>query len=280
MLTTLSEQHCYGGTVASYRHRSTSNNCDMAFSIYVPPQANNRKVPVLYYLAGLTCTHETFMIKAGAQQFAAEHGIMLVASDTSPRGDDVADDDNWDLGKGAGFYLNATQEPWRQHYQMYNYIVEELPAIIQKNFSADITKQGIFGHSMGGHGALVIALKNPQQYQSVSAFAPICAPTQCAWGQKAFTAYLGDDTSQWNQYDASELLTSVDSTSLPANILIDQGLNDQFLQDQLHPHLFSQAAAKTNIALTLNQHPHYDHSYYFIASMMRKHMQYHAELLR
>lgn len=279
MLTKLSEQRCYDGTVASYQHHSTSNNCGMSFSVYLPPQAENNKVPVLYYLAGLTCTHETFMMKSGAQQFAAEHGIMLVAPDTSPRGDDVADDDNWDLGQGAGFYLNATQSPWQQHYQMYSYIAEELPKIIKENFSADTTRQGIFGHSMGGHGALTIALKNPQHYKSVSAFAPICAPTQCPWGQKAFKAYLGDDISSWNQYDATELLKSIDKTSLPSSILIDQGLDDQFLQEQLHPHLLSRAAEKTGIALTLNQYPHYDHSYYFISSMMQKHIQHHAEFL-
>ena len=250
----------------------------MKFAVFTPPQAEQARVPVLYYLAGLTCNEETFMIKAGAQRVAAELGLMLVAPDTSPRGVPLpGDSDSWDFGVGAGFYVDATQEPWARHYKMYSYVTSELPALIEAHFPADPERQGIFGHSMGGHGALTIGLKNPQRYRSISAFAPIAAPMQCPWGQKAFSGYLGPDQGKWKNHDATELVRS--GHKWPRPIRIDQGLADQFLEKQLHPHLFEKACLEAGQPLVLNRHAGYDHGYYFISTFMEEHLRFHAQQL-
>lgn len=248
----------------------------MQFAVYLPPAAAERKVPVLYWLSGLTCTEQNFITKSGAQRYAAEHGVALVVPDTSPRGDDVADADSYDLGKGAGFYLNATQAPWSRHYRMYDYIADELPALIESQFPVTAARS-ISGHSMGGHGALTIALKNPGRYRSVSAFSPIVAPGQVPWGEKAFTAYLGSDRETWKACDATELVKTV-REKLP--MLIDQGEADEFLQTQLRPELFKAAADAAGYPLTLRIHAGYDHSYYFVASFMGEHVMHHAHALR
>ena len=271
------EYACFGGTVGFYRHPSMACQGEMRFAVYQPPQAKTEPVPVLYFLAGLTCTEENFMIKAGAQQFAAQAGLMLVAPDTSPRGAGIAgEDDDWDFGTGAGFYLDATEATWRSHYQMYSYVTRELPALIAEHFPVKADRQGIFGHSMGGHGALICALKNPDRYQSVSAFAPIVAPMQCAWGQKAFSRYLGEDQAAWRSYDATELVIT---TQLDRPILIDQGTADSFLEVQLKPQLFEQACHQVNQPLILRMQQNYDHSYYFISTFMKDHIQHHADIL-
>lgn len=276
----LSRHAAFGGAVSFYRHQAVATDCAMRFSVFTPSQAERGRVPVLYYLAGLTCTEETFMIKAGAQRMAAQLGLMLVAPDTSPRGVPLpGDSDSWDFGVGAGFYLDAVQEPWARHYRMYSYVSRELPALIEANFPADAARQGIFGHSMGGHGALTIALKNPERYRSVSAFAPIAAPMQSAWGQKAFTGYLGADRSRWREYDATELMLQSKEMASRPPILIDQGLADQFLEQQLHPQLFEDACRKAGQRLTLRRHPGYDHGYYFISSFIDDHLIHHAQLL-
>lgn len=250
----------------------------MRFAVFIPPQAEDGPVPVLYYLSGLTCNEENFITKAGAQRYAAEHGLMLVAPDTSPRGADVPDEEGWDFGSGAGFYVDATQEPWAKHYRMYSYITEELPALIHENFSVDATRQGIFGHSMGGHGALVCGLRNPDKYRSISAFAPITAPSQCPWGHKALGNYLGQDSSSWQAYDASQLVQHhADASRL---ILIDQGTDDTFLkQNQLLPEVFEAACNAAGQPLELRMQPGYDHGYYFIASFMEDHIRHHAKYL-
>lgn len=249
----------------------------MKFAVYQPPQVKTEPVPVLYFLSGLTCTEENFITKAGAQQFAAKYGVMLVAPDTSPRNTGIpGEDDDWDFGTGAGFYVDATQEPWNQHYRMYSYITEELPALIAENFPVKRDRQGIFGHSMGGHGALVCALRNRDRYQSVSAFSPIVAPMRCPWGQKAFTNYLGADQDAWRAYDASELVLTA-NWNRP--ILIDQGTADSFLENQLKPHLFEQACEKVGQPLTLRMQDGYDHSYYFITTFIEDHIRHHAEAL-
>ena len=268
----------FGGTQQQVKHASKVLNCDMRFSIYLPPQASDEnKVPVLYWLSGLTCTDENFMQKAGAQRIAAELGIAIVAPDTSPRGEGVADDENqaYDLGLGAGFYLNSTQAPWQQHYQMYDYIVSELPALVEKNFPVTELR-AISGHSMGGHGALVIALRNPASFTSVSAFSPISNPINCPWGQKAFTAYLGESKADWMNYDACELM-SKSSEHLPA--LVDQGLADNFLEQELMPDSLVEAANKSDYPLEFRKQAGYDHSYYFIASFIEDHLRFHAEYL-
>lgn len=277
-LNLLSQHRCFTGTVCYYSHVSQVCNSPMKFSIYLPPQANSNRVPVLYFLSGLTCTEENFMIKAGAQKYAAEHGIILVAPDTSPRNTGIPEEEtDWDVGTGAGFYVDATADPWRSHYQMYSYVVTELPAIIHENFPTLPNKQSIFGHSMGGHGALICALKNPDQYQSVSAFSPICAPMQCPWGQKAFHHYFGENQEIWRQYDATELIKQ---TPFHSPILIDQGTADQFLaQKQLLPDLFEQACQGAGQPLTLRMQPDYDHSYYFIATFIEDHIRHHAAAL-
>jgi S-formylglutathione hydrolase len=275
----VSEHACFGGVQQFYKHDSRETRGSMKFSVYLPPQAKAGKVPVLYYLSGLTCTDETFPTKAHAQAVAAELGLMLVAPDTSPREPRIPGDaDKWDFGQGAGFYVDATQAPWAENYRMYSYISKELPAVVEANLPSMPGATGIFGHSMGGHGALTIALRNPSQYKSVSAFAPIVAPMQCPWGQKAFSNYLGADQETWRQYDASELVTK---KAFPTHILIDQGTADQFLKDkQLLPEKFSAAAAKSGQKLTLRMQEGYDHSYYFIQTFMADHLHHHAKVLR
>ncbi|MCH8529433.1 MAG: S-formylglutathione hydrolase [Saccharospirillum sp.] len=273
-LENVSSNKSFEGWHKQFRHRSSRLNCDMRFAIYLPPQtATGQKVPVLYWLSGLTCTDENFMQKAGAQRVAAELGVAIVAPDTSPRGDEVADDPEqaYDLGKGAGFYVNATEAPWKDHYRMYDYVVEELPALVEQHFP--VTEQrAIFGHSMGGHGALMIALRNPGRYQSVSAFSPISQPSNCDWGKKVFSAYLGNDRAQWQSYDSVALLNS--GKTLPAT-LVDQGDADEFLA-QLQPEALQQAAKNAGVDLTLNMRAGYDHSYYFIASFIEDHLRFHA----
>lgn len=279
MLERISEHACFGGVQGFYRHASAAIGLPMRFSVYQPPQAKDGPVPVLFYLAGLTCTEETFMIKAGAQRFAAQHGIMLVTPDTSPRDTGIAGAaDSWDFGHGAGFYLDATQAPWSANFKMESYIVQELRDIILANFPAESDHVGIFGHSMGGHGALVLALRHPELFQSVSAFAPVVAPTQCPWGQKAFGNYLGPDAADWQQYDSSALMATR-TTPYPQGILIDQGLNDQFLAVQLLPHAFEATCAAAHQPLTLRRHPGYDHSYYFISTFMEDHLAFHSRNL-
>ncbi len=270
---TISEQRSFGGTQGIYRHLSRETGTPMRFAVYTPPQAKAANVPVLWFLAGLTCTEENFTVKAGAQRVAAELGLMLVAPDTSPRGDGVPDDpDNaYDFGLGAGFYLNATELPWAKHYRMYSYIVDELPGVIAA-FPADMTRQGITGHSMGGHGALTIALKTPGRFNSVSAFAPVAAPTQAPWGEKAFSRYLGS-VEAGRAHDATALVE--DGARVP-DVLIDQGDADKFLDSQLKPQLFANACAKAGIPCTLRMQPGYDHSYFFIASFIEDHLRWHA----
>ncbi|MEM7793699.1 MAG: S-formylglutathione hydrolase [Cyanobacteria bacterium P01_C01_bin.118] len=277
-LTSLNQHGCFGGTVGIYSHPSKQCQCTMKFSVFVPPQAKTKAVPVLYFLSGLTCTEQNFITKAGAQRYAAEYGLMLVAPDTSPRGDEVPDEEGWDFGSGAGFYVDATEEPWAQHYRMYSYITEELPILIRDNFAVDPSRQGIFGHSMGGHGALVCGLRNPNKYRSISAFAPIAAPRQCAWGQKALGKYLGTDASTWAAYDASELVKGYAQPE--RRILIDQGSEDTFLeQQQLKPEVFEAACEAAGQPLTLRMQTGYDHGYYFIATFMEDHVRHHAEML-
>ena len=267
---------CFGGEQLVLAHRSASTGTRMEFSIYLPPQAAKRPWPVLFYLSGLTCNWENATTKAGFQRAAAEHGIVIVAPDTSPRGDDVPDDTGYDLGKGAGFYLNALQEPWSKHFRMYDYVVDELPQLIAAAYPVDAKRFGITGHSMGGHGALTIALKNPDRYKSVSAFSPIVAPAQVPWGHKAFGAYLGTDHHSWAEYDACALMAS---RGWARDILIDQGDADEFLTTQLKPELFAEACRKRNVALTLRMQQGYDHSYYFISTFMAEHVRWHAERL-
>lgn len=278
-LENISTNKSFGGWHKQYSHHSATLNCDMRFAVYLPPQiADGTKVPVLYWLSGLTCTDENFMQKAGAQRIAAELGIAIVAPDTSPRGEGVADDPqgSYDFGKGAGFYVNATQEPWNRHYQMYDYVINELPTLIESHFP--VTKQrAISGHSMGGHGALMIALRNPERYRSVSAFSPISHPITCPWGKKAFTGYLGPDLETWKQYDSCELMKQT-TDKLPA--LVDQGTDDEFLTEQLKPELLEAAAKKNNYPLELRMQEGYDHSYYFIASFIEDHLRFHAGYLK
>jgi len=280
-LKTLSQNICYEGSVGIYRHNAAETACSMKFSVFIPPQAQEGPVPVLTFLAGLTCSEETFMVKAGAQRLAAKLGLMLVAPDTSPRGEEVPDDPNgdWDFGLAAGFYLDATQKPWATNYRMYSYITKELPAIIAEEFPADMNRQGIFGHSMGGHGALTIALKNPTQYKSVSAFAPISAPMRCPWGDKAFSNYLGEDRTVWRGYDASELMLELKDVGERAPILIDQGKDDPFLADQLHPGQLELACKEVGYPITCRYHAGYDHGYYFISTFIDDHLKHHAEFL-
>lgn len=273
----LEEHRCFEGRQQRWRHDSTTLNCAMTFSIFLPPTADNVKPPVLYWLSGLTCNDENFTTKAGAQRVAAELGIALVMPDTSPRGDDVADDAGYDLGKGAGFYLNATQQPWASHYRMYDYIRDELPALVQAQFAVS-DRAAISGHSMGGHGALIMALKNPGKFTSVSAFAPIVNPTQVPWGQKAFANYLGDDETTWQEWDSCALMqASLADQAIPT--LIDQGDADQFLANQLQPAVLAEVARQKSWPLTLRIQEGHDHSYYFIASYIEDHLRFHAEHL-
>lgn len=274
------EQHaCFGGSQQVWKHRSNSLHCEMRFGVYLPPQAQGGQAacPVLYWLSGLTCTEQNFITKAGAQQYAARHGLMLVAPDTSPRGPGVPDVGAYDLGQGAGFYINATQAPWAEHFRMYDYVVSELPALVESHFAAARAGlRSIFGHSMGGHGALMIALKNPGRYRSVSAFSPIVAPSQVPWGQKAFTSYLGEDRSAWAQWDSCELVARAQHKQ---HLLVDQGQGDEFLAGELRPQLLQEACAKAGQPLTLTLRPGYDHSYYFMASFMESHIAFHARAL-
>ncbi|MCG9891828.1 MAG: S-formylglutathione hydrolase [Thermosynechococcaceae cyanobacterium MS004] len=277
-LTLLKHYQSFGGTLSFYSHWSERCACTMNFSIFLPPQAAVQKLPVLYFLAGLTCTEENFMAKAGAQRAAAEYGLALVAPDTSPRNVGIpGEDDDWDFGTGAGFYVDATVPPWSHHYRMYSYITEELPTLIAAYFPITPDRQGISGHSMGGHGALVCGLRHSDRYRSISAFAPIAAPSQCPWGQKAFSHYLGENRADWSAYDATELVLTLPNDARP--ILIDQGLADSFLEGQLYPEKFVEACRQVNRDLTYRAQPQYDHSYYFIATFIEDHIRFHARHL-
>lgn len=267
----------FGGKVEVFDHASPACACVMRFAVYSPPQAKDGAVPVLWYLSGLTCNWSNVNEKSGIQRYAAQHGMMVVFPDTSPRGDEVANDESYDLGQGAGFYINATQKPWAKHFKMETYVTAELPALIAKHFpQADLNRQGITGHSMGGHGALTLHLKHPHIYKSVSAFSPIVAPSQVPWGQKAFTAYIGDDQTSWSGHDACELVKAKPSH---APILIDQGSADDFLNEQLRPHLFEQSCSTSGQSVVINMREGYDHSYYFVASFIGDHLRHHNKQL-
>ncbi|MBB5500438.1 S-formylglutathione hydrolase [Paraburkholderia sp. MM5384-R2] len=281
MLELLSSHACHGGEQRFYRHESRTIGLPMRFSVYLPAQTlrGNAKVPALFYLAGLTCTEETFAIKAGAQRFAARHGVALIAPDTSPRGAGVpGESDAWDFGVGAGFYVDATEEPWARNYRMYSYVRDELRETALANLPIDGARLGIFGHSMGGHGALMLALRNPDIYRSVSAFAPIAAPMRCPWGEKAFSGYLGENREAWKQYDASELVSQA-THKFAEGILVDQGLADQFLPTQLNPDVFEAACKAAGQPLALRRHAGYDHGYYFISTFVEDHLAHHAKVL-
>ncbi len=276
-LKLIEERHSHGGVQRVYSHWSHACQCDMTFAIFLPPQAANGPCPTLTFLSGLTCSHTNVMEKGEYREAAAQHGIIIICPDTSPRGDDVPDEDFYYFGKGAGYYLNATQEPYRKHYNMERYITEELPNLVSEHFPVSDSKDSIFGHSMGGHGALTLALKHPDRYRSVSAFAPICNPMNSQWGKHAFSRYLGANTPSWRTSDAVAL---IEDGSRVAEILVDQGLADDFLQEQLMPEALAEACASAGIDLTLRQHEGYDHSYYFISSFMKDHIQWHAERLK
>lgn len=274
----VSEQKSFGGTQGVYRHEAEETDCVMEFSVYMPPQAESAAVPVLYYLSGLTCTQENVTTKSGFQKFAAEHGLAVVCPDTSPRGAGCpGEDDAYDFGTGAGFYVDATKAPWSRQYRMYSYVTKELPAAISSVFRINPSRSGIFGHSMGGHGALTIALKNPDVYRSVSAFAPICAPMECPWGKKALGGYLGDDQETWRPYDTVELVRS--GNKFDGTILVDQGAADGFLDEQLKPYLLQQACTAAGQALDIRMQDGYDHSYYLMATFMEDHIRHHAAAL-
>jgi S-formylglutathione hydrolase len=274
----VAQNRCFGGTQTIYRHASEQTGTPMRFSVFLPPQAASARVPVLWFLSGLTCTEENFTVKAGAQRVAAELGVMLIAPDTSPRGDGVPGDPQgaYDFGLGAGFYVDATQAPYAAHYRMRSYIETELPALVAAELPADMARQSIFGHSMGGHGALTIALRNPGRFRSVSAFAPIASPIDCPWGQKALGLYIGPDQAAWREYDAVALID--DGHRVPA-ILVDQGMADNFLINQLKPELLEAACNRADIPITLRRQEGYDHSYFFIATFMEDHVRYHAAAL-
>ena len=277
-LTTLKQHRCFGGIQGVYRHDSSATATAMEFAVYEPPQAARGPVPVLYWLSGLTCTWANFTEKAGAQRFAARAGLMIVAPDTSPRGTDLpGEHDAYDFGSGAGFYVDATEEPWSRNYRMYSYVTAELPALVNANFPTDAGSQGISGHSMGGHGALICALRNPDKYRSLSAFAPISSPTRCPWGEKALSGYLGKDRTAWQACDATLLATG---SGWRSEVLVDQGTGDDFLHEQLKPHLLQDAFAAAGIPLTLRYQAGYDHSYYFMASFIADHIAHHARLLK
>lgn len=277
-LTTVSTNHSHGGVQGVYKHQSAVTNTEMTFSVFVPPHADGAKLPIIWYLSGLTCTHANVTDKGEFRRLCVELGVIFIAPDTSPRGEGVADDADgaYDFGLGAGFYVNATQEPFAQHYRMRDYIEAELPALIAENFPADMARQGIMGHSMGGHGALTISLRNPGRFKSTSAFAPIVSPLNCPWGEKALGGYVGDDRAAWREYDACALIE--DGARLP-DILVDQGAADNFLVEQLKPELLEAACAKAGQPLTLRMQPGYDHSYYFISTFMEDHLRWHGERL-
>ena len=277
-LTTIAQNRSFGGVQGTYAHASTVTGCTMRFGVFLPPQAHAGPVPVLYWLSGLTCTEENFIVKAGAQRVAAELGVALVIPDTSPRGLNIPGEAaNYDFGLGAGFYVDATEAPWSQGYRMYSYVVGELREVVNANFPVDVSRTGIFGHSMGGHGALTIALKNPQIYKSVSAFAPICSPMRCPWGEKALTGYLGVDRASWRDYDATALIEDRGWRGPP--LLVDQGTKDQFLEVQLKPDLLRAACIEHKIPLELRMQEGYDHSYFFISSFIEDHLRFHARHL-
>ena len=278
MLELISEHACFGGVQRFYRHDSRAIGLPMRFSVFIPPATAGASLPALFYLAGLTCNEETFMIKAGAQRIAAREGLMLIAPDTSPRGAGIpGETDAWDFGAGAGFYVDATEAPWKEHYRMDSYLAE-LHALVVAELQADPERIGIFGHSMGGHGALVHALRRPDLFRSVSAFAPIAAPSRCPWGEKAFTGYLGPERAVWAAYDASLLMAGM-RAPFPQGILIDQGLGDKFLAEQLHPEAFEAACLQAGQRLELRRHPGYDHGYYFIATFIEDHLRFHRQNL-
>ena len=276
-IETISEQKCFGGIQGVYSHASSETGTAMKFALFQPSQAESGPVPVLWFLSGLTCTEENFTVKASAQHYAAQHGLMLVAPDTSPRGLELpGEHDDYDFGSGAGFYVDATEAPWSAHYRMYSYVTRELPDLVFARFAGDNSRQGIFGHSMGGHGALVCAGCNPETYRSVSAFSPICSPTRCPWGTKALSGYLGSDKTAWQQYDACTL---IDSGARAEKILVDQGTADPFLDEQLQPHLLTEVCAAAGIPLELRMQDGYDHSYFFIATFVGDHIAWHARTL-
>jgi S-formylglutathione hydrolase len=270
------ENKTFGGHYQVHSHWGESTNCNMVFSIFLPPQLEVKKLPVLIWLSGLTCTEENFRIKAGVQRYATEAGIIVVSPDTSPRGEGVPDDPDYGFGQGASFYLDATQEPWSEHFNMYSYILKDLLSILESNFPTDMKRVGIFGHSMGGHGALTIAFKNPELFKSVSAFSPICAPTKAPWGENAFTRYLGEDTSHWQDYDACDLVRTKGWSS---DILVDQGDDDEYLTDYLKPDLLEQACEEKGISIKLRRHAGYDHSYFFVSTFIGDHILWHSERL-
>ena len=276
-MDTVSENRSHGGTQGVYRHQSTATGTEMTFSVFVPDHAEGQMLPVLTYLSGLTCTHANVTEKGEYRAACAKHGIIFVAPDTSPRGEDVPDDDAYDFGKGAGFYVNATQDPWAVHYRMRSYVEDELPALIQSRFPVDMARQGITGHSMGGHGALTISLRNPGRYRSTSAFAPIASPLNCPWGEKALSRYIGADRAEWRQYDACALIE--DGARLP-DLLVDQGTADNFLEEQLKTHLLQQAVGAAGMPAQIRMQEGYDHSYYFISTFMADHVAWHAERLK
>jgi S-formylglutathione hydrolase len=282
IIETLSETGCCGGKIGFYRHTSAVNNCDMQFSVFLPPQAALGKVPVLTFLSGLTCTEENFMVKSGALRIAAKLGLMLVSPDTSPRGNGVPDDpdESYDFGLGASFYVNSTEQPFSQHYQMYDYVTQELQQIIFNNFPGDRDRHGLSGHSMGGHGALIIGLRNPDIFNSLSAFAPICSTLHSPWGKKALGYYLGNDKTKWAAYDSCEVARNVTNPCLYQKILLDQGANDPFLVEQLRPELLKTACEESGLALELRIHDGYDHGYYFISTFIEEHLKFHADQLK
>lgn len=279
-IETLSAHKCFGGSLRFCRHDSEALRCAMRFSIFLPAEADTRSVPILWWLSGLTCTEENFTVKAGAYSEASRLGLAIIAPDTSPRGKQVADDEAYDLGQGAGFYLDATEPPWTPHFSMYSYVTQELQSLVTHEFPVDTTRQGISGHSMGGHGALVLGLRNPGLYKSISAFAPIVAPSECPWGQKAFTAYLGNDRTAWAAFDACEILRNGANRADFPSILVDQGGADQFLEAQLMPECFADAAKQAGQAISLRLQPGYDHSYFFVSSFIADHLRHHSETLR
>ena len=276
-IETISESRCFGGTQGAYRHDSEATGTPMTFAVYEPEHRSGEKLPVLWWLSGLTCTHENAMNKCEYKQAAAEHGVIVVCPDTSPRGDDVPDDDAYDFGKGAGFYVDATQDPWAANFRMRSYIEDEIPGVIAANFPVDMDRQAISGHSMGGHGALTVSLRNPGRFRSTSAFSPIVSPLNCPWGEKALTGYLGEDRDAWRQYDACAL---IEDGARIDNLLVEQGRADQFLDEQLKTHLLQQAVDEAGMDATIRMQEGYDHSYFFVSTFIADHIVWHAEKLK